>query len=72
MVWGGITKRGRTATVVVAEHLTGIRYRDAIVQRYVISFMQTQANSVTFQQDNARPHVVRAVGDYLTQHIVDV
>ena len=33
MLWGGITKRGRTALVVVAEHLTGIRYRDANVAR---------------------------------------
>jgi hypothetical protein len=36
MVWGGITERGRTPFVVVAGHLTGIRYRDEIVQRYVI------------------------------------
>ena len=72
MMCGGITKRGRTALVVVAEHLTGIRYRDAIVQSYVIPFIQAQANSVTFQQDNARSHVVRVVRDYLTQQNVDV
>jgi len=72
MVWGGITERGRTPLVVFAEHLTGIRYRDAIVQRYVIPFIQARANSVTFQQDNARPHVVRVVRNYLTQQNVDV
>ena len=67
MVWGGITAHGRTPLVVVAGNLTGIRYRDEIVQPYVIPFIQAQANNVTFQQDNARPHVARVVRDYLTQ-----
>jgi hypothetical protein len=53
--------------VVVAGNLTGMRYRDEIVQPYVIPFIQAQANNVTFQQDNARPHVARVVRDYLTQ-----
>jgi hypothetical protein len=67
MVWGGIT-----ALVVVARNLTGIRYRDEIVQSYVIPFIQAQTNNVTFQQDNARPHVARVVHDYLTQQNVDL
>ena len=67
MVWGGITAHGRTSLVVVAGNLTGICYRDEIVQPYVIPFIQAQANNVTFQQDNARPHVARVVRDYLTQ-----
>jgi hypothetical protein len=61
----------RTALVVVAGNLTGMRYRDEIVQPYVIPFIQAQANNVTFQQDNARPHVARVVRDYLTQQNVD-
>ena len=65
-------KTCRTALVVVAEHLTGIRYRNANVQRYVIPIIQAQANSITFQEDNARSHVVRVVRDYLTQQNVDV
>ena len=72
MVWGGITAHGRTPLVVVAGNLTGIRYRDEIVQPYVIPFIQAQANNVTFQQDNARPHVVRVVRAYLTQQNVDL
>jgi hypothetical protein len=67
MVWGSITAHGRTPLVVIAGNLTGIRYRDEIVQPYVIPFIQAQANNVTFQQDNARPHVARVVRDYLTQ-----
>jgi hypothetical protein len=72
MVWGGITAHGRTPLVVVAGNLTGIRYRDEIVQPYVIPFIQAQANNVTCQQDNARPHVARVVRDYMTQQNVDL
>jgi hypothetical protein len=72
IVWGGITAHGRTPLVVVAGILTGLRYRDEIVQPYVIPFIQSQANNVTFQQDNARPHVARVVRDYLTQQNVDL
>jgi hypothetical protein len=39
MVWGGITAHGRTPLVVVAGNLTGIRYRDEMVQPYVIPFI---------------------------------
>jgi hypothetical protein len=49
-VWGGITAHGRTPLVAVAGNLTGIRYRDEIVQPYVIPFIQAQTNNVTFQQ----------------------
>ena len=64
MVWGGVKERRRSLLVVDAGYLTG--------RRYVIPFIQGQANNVTFQQDNARPHIVRVVRDYLTQQNVDV
>jgi hypothetical protein len=57
MVWGVITAHSRTPLIVVAGNLTGIRYRDEIFQPDVIPFIQAQANNVTFQQDNARPHI---------------
>jgi hypothetical protein len=63
MVWGGIT-----ALVVVARNLTGIRYRDEIVQPYVIPFIQAQTNNITFQQDNARPHVALHGGKHENGH----
>ena len=69
---GGLTERGRTPLVVVAGNLTGKRYRDEIIQRYVIPCIQSQVNNVTFHQDNATPHVVGVVRDYLTQQNVDV
>ena len=52
--------------------MTNIRYRDEIVQPYAVPFIQAQANDVTFQQDNARPHVARVVRDYLIQQHVDL
>ena len=72
MVWGGITERGRTLLVVVTGNLTGIRYRGELAQWYVILFIQAQGNNVTFQQDNAGPHVARVLRHYLTQQNVDV
>ena len=71
MVWGGITERDRKILVVVTGNRTEIRYRDELIQRYVIPFIQAQTNNVTFQQDNARSHVARIVCDYLTQQNVD-
>jgi hypothetical protein len=44
------TAGDRTPLVAVDRNLTGIRYRDEIVQCYVIPFIQAQANNVTFQQ----------------------
>jgi hypothetical protein len=72
MVLGGKTEHDRTPIVVVGRSLIGIRYRDEIVQGYVFPFIQAQANNITFQQDNARPHVARVVRYYLTQLIDDV
>ena len=57
IVWGSIAERDRTPLVV---------------QRYVIPFILAQANNVTFQQDNARPHLPRVVRKYMTQQNVDV
>ena len=71
MVRWGITERDRIP-LVVDGNLTGIRYQDEIVQRYVIPFTQAQANNVTFQHDNARSHVARVVWDYLPQQNVHV
>ena len=56
MVCGGKRELGRTPLVVVAGNLIDIRYRDEIVQRYIIPFIQAQANNVTFQQDVCRSH----------------
>lgn len=72
MVWGGITRNGRTPLQLVNGNLTGIRYRDEILQRHVIPFIQNQGRQITLQQDNARPHVARVVRNFLNQQNVDV
>ena len=68
MVRWGIPERGRTP-LVVDGNLTGLRCE--IVQRYVIPFIQAQANNVPFQHESARSHVARVVRDCLTQQNVD-
>ena len=72
MVWGGITTHGRTPLQVINGNLTGIRYRDEIIQPHVIPFIRRQQNPVNLQQDNARPHVARVVRDFIAQQNVDV
>lgn len=72
MVWGGITAHGRTPVQIVNENLTGVRYRDEIIQRHVIPFIQRQQNHITLQQDNARPNVACVVRFVFVQQNVDV
>ena len=66
MVWGGITGNARTPLVVINGNLTGVRYRDEILQAHVVPFLRQ--HTVTLQHDNARPHVARVV----TQQNVNV
>lgn len=72
MVWGGISSQGRTQLVIVRGNLTGVRYRDEIVIPHVLPFLQRQGRNMTFQQDNARPHVARVVTGFLAQQNVSV
>jgi hypothetical protein len=69
MVWGSITAHGRTPLVVIAGNMTGIRYRDDIVQPYVIPFIQAltkllkNACGILFQMRiNAGPISANATG----------
>ena len=57
VVGAGIHHGGRTAFVQGAGGLTGIRYRDQILQHHVIPHMNV--NGGMFQHDNARPHFAR-------------
>ena len=68
VVWAGTQPCGRTALVHVAGALTGIRYRDDILQHHVIPHMNV--NGGTFQHDSACPHVARASREFLQRHRV--
>lgn len=69
MVWAGIHHAGRTPLVHVAGALTGIRYRDEILQPHVIPHIN--ANGGLFQHDNARPHVARVCQEFLQRNQVN-
>ena len=66
MVWGGISFRGRTQFVVVQGNLTGVRYRDEIIQLHVLPFVQGEGRRMMFQ------HVAHVVTDILAQQNVNV
>ena len=60
----------KIALKVVDGTLTGIKYRDEIIRPHVLPFVQQ--HNATLQQDNARPHVVLVVTDFLIQNNVNV
>ena len=70
MVWGGITVGGRTNLVFVDGTLTAQRYRNDILIPQVVPYVT--ARNLTFQQDNARPHVAHANMNFLRQQNVNV
>ena len=39
MVWGGITGNARTPLVIINGNLTGVRYRDEILQAHIVPFV---------------------------------
>ena len=59
-----------TDLVFIDGTLNAKKYRQEILGRHVVPFMQ--ANGGTFQQDNARPHVSRDNMDYLRRHNVEM
>ena len=66
MVWGGISHGLKSPLIVIAGNLICIRYRDGILRRVAIPFVQQ--HHLIFQQDNARPHVARFCQDFLANH----
>ena len=70
MVWGGITATHRTELLFMEGNLTGVRYRDEILRPVVVPFVRR--HGLTFQQDNARPHVARVCMQYLQAENIPV
>ena len=62
-VWGGIKHSVKPPLIVVSGNLTAVRYRDEILRPVAVPLVQQ--HQMTFQHDNARPHVARVCQDFL-------
>lgn len=70
MVWAGICMNDRTDLHICQVNITGLYYRDNIIEPIVVPFAQRHGPDFIFQDDNARPHRARVVQDHLQmQHI---
>ncbi|GBM98837.1 hypothetical protein AVEN_188099-1 [Araneus ventricosus] len=69
MVWAGISLRGHTDLhVFYGRTLTGVRYRDEILDPYVRPYAGAIDNDFILMDDNARPHRAVVVEGYLEGH----
>ena len=68
MVLGGISHGVKSPLIVVPGNLTAVRYRDEILRPVGVSLMQQ--HRMTFQHDNARPHVARVCQDFLADNSI--
>ena len=65
MVWGGISAHGRTSLVIINGNLNAHCYLEEVVRPHVLPFVHGQRKNMTFQQDNARPHVACLIMNFL-------
>jgi transposase len=70
MMWEAISNDSKTELVHVPGNLTAVRYRDEILQPYLMHVIDRQRE--LFQQDNATPHTARLAMDYLKQNTINV
>ncbi|GBL97726.1 hypothetical protein AVEN_248667-1 [Araneus ventricosus] len=69
MVWEGISLGGHTDMHVFhGGTLTGVRYRDEILDPYVRSYAGVIGNDFILMDDNTRPHRAVVVESYLEGH----
>ncbi|GBM37326.1 hypothetical protein AVEN_78073-1 [Araneus ventricosus] len=69
MVWAGISLGGHTDPHVFhGGTLTGVRYRDEILDPYVRPYAGAIGNDFILMDDNARPHGAVVVEGYLEGH----
>ncbi|GBM55183.1 Transposable element Tc1 transposase [Araneus ventricosus] len=66
MIWAGIMLDGRTALHVFERGtVTGVRYRDEILEPYVRLFRGAVGPGFILMDDNARPHRALLVDEFL-------
>ncbi|GFT68210.1 transposable element Tc3 transposase [Trichonephila clavipes] len=67
--WAGISLGGHTDLHVFhGGTVTGLRYRDEILDPYVRPYAAAIGNDFLLMDDNARPHRARIVEEYLEDH----
>ena len=71
MVWAGISIGGRTDLYVIDRGtLTGVRYRDEILNPIVRPFVGAIGDDFILMDDNARPHRAMVVHQYLERETI--
>ncbi|GFU33676.1 DDE_3 domain-containing protein [Trichonephila clavipes] len=65
LIWAGISLGGHTD---LHKELTGLRYRDEILDPYVRPYAAAIGNDFILMDDNARPHRAGIVEEYLEDH----
>ena len=70
IVWGGISHGVKTPLVVIQGNLTAVCYQDQVLMPHILPLVN--AHNLTFQHDNARPHVTRVYRDFLNKNDVQV
>ncbi|GFW76511.1 transposable element Tcb2 transposase [Trichonephila clavipes] len=69
LVWAGISLGGHIDLHVFhGGTVTGLRYRDEILDSYVRPYAAAIGNDFILMDDNARPHRARIVEEYLEDH----
>ncbi|GFX45087.1 transposable element Tcb2 transposase [Trichonephila clavipes] len=69
LVWAGISLGGHTDLHVFhGGTVTGLRYRDEILDPYVHPYAAAIGDDFILMDDNARPHRARIVEEYLEDH----
>lgn len=66
MIWGGIRLNSKTPLVIIPPPaLNAVRYRDEIVQPFIIPEAAAVGPHFQLMQDNARPHIAHLIIEYL-------
>ena len=67
MVWAGISTNHRTPLHHIEGNLTGLRYRNEVLNPVALPALNVIGQQAILQDDNARPHRAAVVNDFL-QH----
>lgn len=72
MVWGGVQLGRKTDLVFLERFLTGITYRDLILEPVVLPYANDFGRNFILMHDNARPHTARVVSEFINAHQLNI